>query len=159
MFDPKVLCYYLTTNFLPSLYAVFDPAFWGPDILAGPAGSVGMAWWINLFPSYLDADRDGKGSIQEFYDVKVVQVLRIIFDGMDLNRDGLVKKNEARLENFFRPVFLRSFTQQLFDYLDKNNDDQISFADITRCEIGGSPLCSNTEPLENKTVENCRHTW
>ena len=98
MFDPKVLCYYLTTNFLPSLYAVFDPVFWGPDILAGPAGSVGMAWWINLFPSYLDAlDRDGKGSIQEFYDVKVVQVLRIIFDGMDLNRDGLVKKNEAEL--------------------------------------------------------------
>ena len=156
MFDPKVLCYYLTTNFLPSLYAVFDPVFWGPDILAGPAGSVGMAWWINLFPSYLDAlDRDGKGSIQEFYDVKVVQVLRIIFDGMDLNRDGLVKKNEARLENFFRPVFLRSFTQELFDYLDKNNDDQISFADITWCEIGGSPFCSNMDPLENKTVENC----
>ena len=115
-----------------------------------------MAWWINLFPSYLDADRDGKGSIQEFYDVKVVQVLRIIFDGMDLNRDGLVKKNEARLENFFRPVFLRSFTQELFDYLDKNNDDQISFADITRCEIGGSPFCSKMDPLENKTVENCR---
>ena len=85
-----------------------------------------MDWWLTLLPFYLDADRDGKGSIQEFYDVKVVQVLRILFDGLDVNSDGLVKKNEARLESFFRPVFLRSITQELFDYLGKNNDNQTS---------------------------------
>ena len=78
-----------------------------------------MRWWLTLFPAYLDANRDGKGSIQEFYDVKVVQVLRIIFDGLDVNSDGLVKQNEARLESFFRPIFLRSIAQELFDYLDK----------------------------------------
>ena len=154
-FDPQVLCYYLTTNLLPTLSSIFDPVFWGPDILAGPAGSHGMDWWITHFPSYLDADRDGKSSIQEFYDVKVIQVLRIIFTGLDVNRDGLVKRNEARLESFFRPVFLRSIAQELFDYLDKNNDNQISVADITRCETGGSPFCTKMAPLEKKTVENC----
>ena len=122
--------------------------------MQGPA-LVAMRWRIALFPSYLDANRDGKGSIQEFYDVKVVQVLRIIFDGLDVNSDGLVKQNEARLESFFRPVFLSSIAQELFDYLDKNNDNQISVADITWCEIGGSPFCSKMDPLENKTVENC----
>lgn len=114
-----------------------------------------MDWWVTLFPSYLDADRDGRGSIQEFYDVKVVQVLRIIFDGLDVNSDGLVEQKEARLNSFLRPIFLRSLTQELFDYLDNNNDNQISVADITRCEIGGSSFCSKMDPLENKTVDNC----
>merc|ERR1719430_2709981 len=114
----KVLCYFLTTNFLPSLAGIFDPVFWAPDIVDGPAGSRGMDWWVTHFPSYLDADRDGKSSIQEFYDVKVVQVLRIIFAGLDVNNDGLVKKNEARLENFFRQVFLSRIAQEFFDYLD-----------------------------------------
>ena len=114
-----------------------------------------MRWWLTLFPAYLDANRDGKGSIHEFYDVKVVQVLRIIFDGLDVNRDGLVQQKEARLNSFLRPIFLRSLTQELFDYLDNNNDNQISVADITRCEIGGSSFCSKTDLLENKTVDNC----
>ena len=150
----QVVCYYLTTNFLPALSRIFDPVFWGPDILQGPA-LASMRWWLTLFPAYLDANRDGKGSIQEFYDVKVVQVLRIIFDGLDANRDGLVQQKEARLNSFLRPIFLRSLTQELFDYLDNNNDNQISVADITRCEIGGSSFCSKMDSLENKTVDNC----
>ena len=153
--SPQVLCYFLTTNFLPTLAGIFDPVFWAPDILDGPAGSHGMDWWVTHFPSYLDANRDGKSSIQEFYDVKVVQVLRIIFAGLDVNGDGLVKQNEARLESFFRPIFLRGIAQELFDFLDKNNDNQISVADITPCEIGGSPFCSMMAPLEKKTVDNC----
>ena len=116
----QVVCYYLTTNFLPSLYAVFDPVFWGPDILGGLAGSHGMDWGITLLPSYLDADRNGKGPIQEFYNMKVV--LRIIFDGLDVNSAGLVKQNKGHLESFFRPVFLCSIAQELFDYLGKNNE-------------------------------------
>ena len=104
----------------------------------------------------LDADRDRKGSIQEFYNVKVVQVLKIIFDGLDVNDDRLVKQNEARLKSLFRPVFLCSVTQELFDYLVKNNDNQISVTDITRCENGGSPFCVKMDLLESKTVDNCR---
>merc|ERR1719234_49712 len=151
----KVLCSFLTRNFLPTMAAIFDPVFWGPDLGWGP-GLRGGDWWIALWPSYLDADRDGKSSIQEFYDVKVVQVLKIIFDGLDVNDDGLVKKNEARLENFFRPVFLRSIAEEFFDYLDKNNDNQISVADITRCEpLKNTSFCLHMNPLENKTVDNC----
>ena len=101
----------MTRNFLPTLSAVFDPVFWGPDILGGPAVSHGMDWGITLLPSYLVADRNGKGPIQEFYNMKVV--LRIIFDGLDVYK--------AHLESFFRPVFLCSIAQELFDYLDKNN--------------------------------------
>merc|ERR1712192_293369 len=68
----------------------------------------------------------------------------------------LVKKNEARLENFFRPVFLRSIAEEFFDYLDKNNDNQISVADITRCEpLQNTSFCLHMNPLENKTVDNC----
>jgi len=151
----RVLCSSLITNFLPSLQGIFDPEFWAPEMARGP-GLRGSGWWIALWPSYLDADRDGKGSIQEFYDVKVVQFLRIIFDGLDVNSDGLVKQNEARLDNFFRPVFLRNFAKEFFDYLDKNNDNQISVADITRCERDrGPPLCLHMNPLGNKTVDNC----
>ena len=156
MLDPQVLCYFLTHNFLATLGRIFDPVFWAEDILYGPGLRL-ESWWIALWPSYLDADRDGKSSIQEFYDVKVVQVLKIIFDGLDVNDDGLVKKNEARLENFFRPVFLRSIAQEFFDYLDKNNDNQISVADITRCEpYKETPFCLHMNPLENKTVDNCQ---
>ena len=156
MLDPQVLCSFLTKNFLPTMAAIFDPVFWGPDLAWGP-GLRGEDWWIALWPSYLDADRDGKSSIQEFYDVKVVQVLKIIFDGLDVNDDGLVKKNEARLENFFRQVFLRSIAQEFFDYLDKNNDNQISVADITRCEpYKETPFCLHMNLLENKTVDNCQ---
>ena len=157
MLDPQVLCSFLTKNFLPTMAAIFDPVFWGPDLAWGP-GLRGEDWWIALWPSYLDADRDGKSSIQEFYDVKIVQVLRIIFDGLDVNSDGLVKKNEARLENFFRPVFLRSIAKELFDYLDKNNDNQISVGDITRCNYPfqmETPFCLTMDPLKNRTVDNC----
>ena len=116
----------------------------------------GSGWWIALWPSYFDVDRDGKSSIQEFYDVKVVQFLRIIFDGLDVNSDGLMNQNEARLDNFFRPAFLRSFAKEFFDYLDKNNDNQISVADITRCErYKETPFCLYMDPLKNKTVDNC----
>merc|ERR1719295_938604 len=52
-------------------------------------------------------------------------------------------------------IFLRSIAQELFDYLDNNNDNQLSVTDITRCETGGSPFCMKMDPLESKTMENC----
>ena len=156
MLDPQVLCYFLTHNFLATLGRIFDPVFWAEDILYGPGLRL-ESWWIALWPSYLDADRDGRGSFKEFYDVKVTQVLKIIFDGLDVNSDGLVKQNEARLKSLFRPSFLRSLAQELFDYLDRNNDEQMSVTDIPQCGYGTeeTPLCLYMKPLENRTMENC----
>ena len=120
---------YLLNLFIGTLSRrTHDPVFWGPN------GFSSMEWWTSLrwntlLPSYLDEDRDGKGSIQEFYDMKVVQVLKIIFDDLDVNDDSLVKQNGACVESFFSTVFLRNATQELFvkdfDCLDKNNDNQI----------------------------------
>ena len=157
MLDPQVLCSFLTKNFLPTMAAIFDPVFWGPDLAWGP-GLRGEDWWIALWPSYLDADRDGKVTIHEFYDMKIVQILRIIFDGLDANGDGVVKQHEARLESFLRRNFLYSLTEELFDYADLNNDNQISVEDIPLCEQGGSPFCLKIRAwgdLSNKTKENC----
>ena len=115
-----------------------------------------MEWWFYSLRSYLDVDRDGKVTIQEFYDLKTVQILKVIFDGLDANGDGLVRQNEARLESFLRPLFLRTITQELFDYVDINNDDEISVADYPQlCHPGGSPFCVRMPPLRNKTEENC----
>jgi len=129
-----------------------DPTFWG-DLRPNE-----LDFWIYPLHSYLDADRDGKVTIHEFYDMKTVQILKIIFDGLDANGDGVVKQHEARLESFLRRNFLYSLTEELFDYADLNNDNQISVEDIPICEQGGSPFCLNIRAwgdLSNKTKENC----
>ena len=118
---------------MDSLSTTFDLDLWGSDFLSGPGH--GVAWWVALLPSYLDADQDGKGSVQELFNVRVFQILKIIFDGLDTNNDGLVKLNEARLESFLRPVFLQSFTGELFDFLDNNNDNELSADDIPICQV------------------------
>jgi len=120
----------------------------------------GVDWWFYALRSYLDVDRDGKVSIQEFYDLKTVQILKAIFDGLDANGDGLVRQNEARLENLLRPRFLRALTQELFDYADINNDNQISVEDYPQQCQGrfGQGFCVMRLPtLANKTEENCHH--
>jgi len=149
----KVVCYYLIANWwVPFGLEKLNPLFWGN--FGGPGG---VEWWFYSLLSYLDVDRDGKVTIQEFYDLKTVQILKVIFDGLDANGDGLVRQNEARLESFLRPLFLRTITQELFDYADINNDDQISVADYPQlCQRrGGSPFCVSMPPLRNKTEENC----
>ena len=136
---------------MDSLSTTFDLDLWGSDFLSGPGH--GVAWWVALLPSYLDADQDGKGSVQELFNVRVFQILKIIFDGLDTNNDGLVKLNEARLESFLRPVFLQSFTGELFDFLDNNNDNELSADDIPICQKRG--FCVKMDPLKSKTAENC----
>ena len=133
-----------------------DPTFWGD--LRLDEGRIYLDVWIYPLLSYLDADRDGKVTIHEFYDMKIVQILKIIFDGLDANGDGVVKQHEARLESFLRRNFLYSLTEELFDYADLNNDNQISVEDIPLCEQGGSPFCLKIRAwgdLSNKTKENC----
>ena len=98
--------------------------------------------------AYLDADKDGTVSIQEFYDLKAVHILKMLFDGLDVNKDGLVKQREARLESFLRPTFLRTVIQELFDFVDVNNDNEISDGDYpVRC-LEGNERWSPPQPWE-----------
>ena len=64
--------------------------------------------------------------MQKLYDIKTVHLLRIVFDGLDYNGDGMVQLNEARLEGFLRRPFLWKITAELFDYFDLNKDGQLS---------------------------------
>ena len=48
----------------------------------------------------LDEDNDGKVSAQELYD-SIVGILRSIFEGFDVNRNGVLEKSEAIPENLF----------------------------------------------------------
>ena len=56
---------------------------------------------------YLDENRDGKVTIQEFYDLKFVKIMRHVFDGLDADGDGVVQKDEANLMSFLRLSFSR----------------------------------------------------
>ena len=149
----QVVCYYLIANWwVPYGLEKLNPVFWGN--FGGPGG---LDWWFYPLRSYLDVDRDGKVSIKEFYDLKTVQILKAIFVGLDANGDGLVKQNEACLESFLQPQFLRAITQELFDFADINNDDQISVDDYPQqCQPGGSSFCMRILPLADKIEENCR---
>ena len=82
---------------------------------------------------YLDADKDGKVTIQEFYDIKIVKLLRRIFDGFDKNNDGIVDKSEASLTSLLRPAFFRSLVEEIFPVLDVNKDNTLSLGDTTIC--------------------------
>lgn len=115
--------------------------------------------------SYLDADKDGQVSIHEFYDIKIVNLLRRIFDGLDANNDGTVDMSEASLTSLLRPAFFRSVTEELFDLADVNNDNLLSMEDFPPMDLSPSGLvytvCLNTKPISqcltklNKTEEIC----
>ena len=85
---------------------------------------------------YWDADKDGKVTIQEFYDIKIVKLLRMFFDGLDKNNDGIVEKSEASLTSLLRPAFFGSLVAEVFPVADVNKDNTLSLADITICKRG-----------------------
>ena len=135
-----------------------------PVLLHGEGGKPTFDHQIHpVLVSYLDADKDGKVSIQEFYDVKIVSLLRRIFDGLDANNDGTVDLSEATLTSLLRPAFFRSLTEELFDFADVDNDNILSMEDIPPLELSrvdnvcfkpGKPLSECLTQL-NKTVELC----
>ena len=100
---------------------------------------------------YLDADKDGKVTIQEFYDIKIVKLLRRIFDGFDKNNDGIVDKSEASLTSLLRPAFFRSLVEEIFPVLDVNKDNTISLGDVTLCHRGPDSWCG----VANTTADVC----
>ena len=83
---------------------------------------------------YLDENRDGKVTIQEFYDLKFVKIMRHVFDGLDADGDGVVQKDEANLMSFLRVSPVRKFSRELFDLMDINNDGYISRDDSRHLE-------------------------
>ena len=123
----------------------------------GPASYVSH----QIAVSYFDADKDGRVTVQEFYDIKVVKVLRRIFDGFDKNNDGVVDKSEASLSSLLRPQFFKSLTEEIFDLLDVNNDNTVSIEDVPycwercdRCDEPVEPGCGWMN--KNDTLKVCR---
>ena len=79
---------------------------------------------------YLDSDTDGKVSVWELYDGMVVEILQSIFDGLDVNGNGVLEKLEAIPENIFRPKFIRNIISEMFKVADRNKDFSLSMDDV-----------------------------
>ena len=86
------------------------------------------------FLPYLDENRDGKVTIQEFYDLNFVKIMRHVFDGLDADGDGVVQKDEANLMSFLRVSPVRKFSRELFDLMDINKDGYLSRDDSRHLE-------------------------
>ena len=95
---------------------------------------------------YLDTDNDGKVSVWELYHLRVVQILRNIFDGLDVDGNGVLENSEAIPENFFRPKFVRNVIAEIFKLADRNKDEFLSMDDV--------PLLDGEEKL-NEPEELC----
>jgi len=80
--------------------------------------------------TYLDANRDGVLTRVEF-DQKVTSLLKMVFDGLDVGGDGAIGVEEATVDNFFRPDFLRNLTNELFDLADTDDDGYIELSWIS----------------------------
>ena len=151
----KVFCSLLTRAPWYSLQQYLDS-----DLLH--AGGTKPIFHHQIHPvlvSYFDVNKDGKVSIQEFYDIKVVGLLNIIFDGFDKNGDGSIDLSEACLTSLLRPAFLKSITEELFDFADVDNDNLISIKDLPPLEWPGhpghrpDPSCFNQKPLSECLIK------
>ena len=84
---------------------------------------------------------------------------------MVLTKTMMALWSEASLTSLFRPAFLRSVTEELFNFADVNNDNMISMEDLPPIELF-EPFRDNcpklSKPLSecltqlNKTEEICQ---
>merc|ERR1719209_878760 len=152
----KVVCSLVTKEAWPLLRPYIDPSF-GPED-PKDLGRPGYQYnptnpylWF-LIP-YLDTDNDGKVSVGELYDGRVVEILRSIFDGLDANGNGVLEKSEAIPENLFGAKFIRNVIAEIFKLTDRNKDESLSMDDV--------PLFNGERKL-NETEDLCLfsyHPW
>ena len=144
----------MTKEAWPLLRPYIDPSF-GPEDPNAPGywqyDPTNPYLWFVI--PYLDTDNDGKVSVGELYDGRVVEVLRSIFDGLDVNGNGVLEKSEAFPENLFGPKFIRNVIAEIFKLADRNKDESLSMDDV--------PLFNGEQKL-NETEDLCLfyyHPW
>ena len=82
-------------------------------------------------------------TVGEFYEGKVVRILRSIFDGLDVNGNKVLEKSEAIPENLFGRKFIQNIFSEIFELADKNKDGFLSVDDVP--------------PLFCKRLDDCYH--
>jgi len=143
----KVVCSLVTQEIWPEIRLYIDPSskYYDPN---DPT---------ELFAfTYLDSDNDGKLSVEELYDGRVVEILRSIFDGLDVNGNGVLEKSEAIPENLFGPKFIRNIIAEIFKVADRNKDTSLTVDDAPPlycrswqdCYKKMNPDCNEMEPEE-----------
>ena len=106
--------------------------------------------------TYLDSNNDGKLSVGELYDGRVVEILRSIFDGLDVNWNGVLEKSEAIPENLFGPKFICNIIAEFFKLADRNKDSSLTVDDVPPlycrrwedCYKKMNPECHQIEEVE-----------
>ena len=152
----KVVCSLVTQEIWPEIRLYIDPSskYYDPN---DPT---------ELFAfTYLDSDNDGKLSVEELYDGRVVEILRSIFDGLDVNGNGVLEKSEAIPENLFGPKFIRNIIAEIFKVADRNKDTSLTVDDAPPlycrrwedCHKKMNPDCHQIEDVEEEVeqVEEC----
>ena len=105
---------------------------------------------------YLDSDKDGKVSVGEFYEGKVVEILRSIFDGLDVNGNKVLEKSEAIPENLFGRKFIQNIFSEIFELADKNKDGFLSVDDVPPLFCKSLDDCYQMDPDCNQmSQEDC----
>ena len=105
---------------------------------------------------YLDSDNDGKVSVWELYDGRVVEILQSIFDGLDVNENGVLEKLEAIPENFFQPKFIRNIISEIFKLADRNKDASLTVDDVPPLFCRSLDDCHQRDPdCSQMEVEEC----
>merc|ERR1712222_189256 len=129
----KVVCSLVTKDIWPMLNL---------DILTSDDPNR-LVLWFGV--PYLDFDGDGTVRVYEF-DERVLQILRGIFNGLDVNGNNVLEKSEAIPENLFRLQFLRNIFSVIFDLADRDKDGFLSVDDVPPIHCRRGEDCYRQDP-------------